>query len=361
MSNVVEVDGAALKRACDLLSAVPAVPAVKQSEHVGVARDGDDLLLSLSSTIAVVARLKGCALEVPADQAITRTDLLPFVRDASKPYKLEPVDGKIVIKQGRRRASLLTVAAEWSYGEWVRDDVRAIKLPEGFGDTLAAVMPCAARGTRVAALSGIAVWVGDSGTRALASDDLTIAAAGIAPEASQHAIVPVPLADLLAKESPAQLDVSGYAVGFESDCVRVWAQAPQAAWERFPTDRIGGVLESARSVPAALTCGAKELQRVCRDFGGYLGGTARKGAEIEFGTREGETRVRARHEHAEYVDTLESQAAEGETLFSVGHALLAPIADRLAGGEDDVVLRPDAAYIHISAGAAEYLLGRKSG
>jgi len=390
-SRAPKIAGDKLRRACDLLSLVPSDKGEAPSVFVGMQSVQGGLRLFLSSILSVTARID-CELDVPDGRAVDRRLLFPFVRSGGE-YSMKFADDKLIVQQGRRRAAILTVPVDWSYGDWesVEKSASRVKLPDGFSDMLAAGRLCASTESSVPRLNAVYAEIGDGGMLTMASNNMILGKAskgdasdppaeaapakkekkgkkGKKKKAEQAAVAgdalvfSVAMVDPLIKEKIGEIMVSDRMMGFAADGAKVWGQSPEEAWTKFPKDKMAALLDEGRRSPQVLTCATKDLASVCKEFAGYLGNVKSDEWDLEIRAEKGKAHVQAKTAYGDFEDDLKAETGDGEAGVSVNLSLLSPIVDFLTTRSEKVQLKASDEFCAVASedGMFEFLLSRKA-
>lgn len=380
-----KISGDKLRRAFDLLSLVPSDKGEAPSVFVGMKSVQGGVQLSLSSILSVTARVD-CELEIPEGRAVDRRLLFPFVKSGGE-YSMKYADDKLIVQQGRRRAAILTVPVEWSYGDWesVEKEAMQVALPDGFADMLAAGKLCASTETSVPRLNAVYAEIGEGGMLTMASNNMIlgqaskVAASDPPPDekpakkgkkgkkgkkqkaasvAGDPLVFSVAMVDPLIKEKIGEIMVSDRMMGFAADGARVWGQSPEEAWTKFPKDKMEQLLADGRESPVVLTCATKDLAAVCKEFAGYLGNVKSDEWDLEIRSEKGKAHVQAKTAYGDFEDDLKAEIGDDASV-SVNLSMLSPVVDFLSSREDSVQISASEAFCAIRAGVYEFLLSRK--
>ena len=256
-----------LINAVDMIDKIIYRKPIKSSVVVRMMYRKEHMYMQLSSDATATAKIP-CSGEWPMEDKVFFVDrrvLFPFIRvgkKQKKDYSINSVDGRMVVKQGTRKAEYTGDIEPAGYPSVKAAKGDAIEFAPDFYKVIQAAMVAASKDEREPEIA--CVHVSEKGI-VRATDNAVMFISDTGKEFSKSFPIPVFAAPLLSSANELYVSDSAMILGFEN-VGQICSQISDDARDHFPIDLFDTQLGALEKVPVQLDMTVQRFHRLVVDY-----------------------------------------------------------------------------------------------
>ncbi len=265
--KILTVERDCLINAVDMLDKIVHRKPIKSSVVVRMAHNKKHLYMQLSSDATATAKLP-CSGEWPMEDKvffIDRRVLFPFLqvgKKQKKDYTISSADGRMVIKQGTRKAEYTGDIEPAGYPSVKAAKGDAIEFDPDFYKVIQAAMVAASKDEREPEISCVHV---SEGGIVRATDNAVMFSSDTGKKFSKSFPIPVFAAPLLSSANELYVSDSAMILGFE-DVGQICSQISDDARDHFPSDLFNTQFGAFEKIPVQLDMTVQRFHRLVVEY-----------------------------------------------------------------------------------------------